>query len=129
MSSNPSFYSSKINEDDNMISLLSECFLSQHPSRKVVHYSSKQFHSITHNNITDFKPNNHKSKCDIQFRGNQTLQLQTNNAKYTKVILNKGLEVYEESIDTDEGRSPNFSDVDDINNISYFILDEPELEN
>lgn len=127
MSSNPSFHSSKINVDDNMISLLPECFVSQHPSRKVVHYSSKQFHSNIHNNITDFKPNN-KSKCDVQFRVTQTSQLQNSNIKHTKVILNKGSEIYEESIDTDEGRSPNFSDVDDINNISYFILDEPESE-
>ena len=127
MSSNPSFHSSKINVDDNMISLLPECFVSQYPSRKVVHYSSKQFHSNIHNNITDFKPNN-KSKCDVQFRVTQTSQLQNSNIKHTKVILNKGSEIYEESIDTDEGRSPNFSDVDDINNISYFILDEPESE-
>lgn len=125
MSSNQSFHSSKRNEDENMISLHQECFLPHHPSRKVIHYSSKQFPFIKHKNVIDFK-SNHKPKINFQIPKHQT-QNSVVLTRYTTVILNKGLEEYEGLMDTDEERSPNSSDVDDINNISYFILDEPEL--
>ena len=49
MSSKTSFCNSNNNKEDNIVSLLPECFLSHHPSRRVIHYSSKQIPSIMNN--------------------------------------------------------------------------------
>lgn len=126
MSSKTSFCNSNNNKEDNIVSLLPECFLSHHPSRRVFHYSSKQIPSITNNYCYDSKLMN-KSKSS--FNCNDTTMhssfVLTNKAIS---VLNKGVVEYSELIDSTVTSSPSIDDVDDIQNISYLNLDDTDIE-
>lgn len=131
MSSKTSFNkSNNNNKEDNIVSLLPECFLSHHPSRKVIHYSSKNLSSFM-NGLNDSKQNN-KSKsifsCNDTNSNNISIHSSFVLTRETIVVLNKGVEEYGELIDSSEERSPNISDVDDIQNISYLNLDDTDIE-
>ena len=125
MSSKTSFCNANDNKDDNIVSLLPECFLSHHPSRKVIHYSSKHIPSIA-NSFNDLKVIN-KSKSCINCN-DTTMHSSFVLTRKAIVVLNKGVEEYGELIDSAEPRSPNIYDVDSIQNISYLNLDDTDIE-
>jgi hypothetical protein len=125
MSSQTSFCNSNNNKEDNIVSLLPECFLSHHPSRRVVHYSSKQIPSIANNCYDSKLMNKSKSSFNCNDTTMHSSFVLTNKAIS---VLNKGVVEYSELIDSTVTSSPSIDDVDDIQNISYLNLDDTDIE-
>lgn len=125
MSSKTSFCNSNNNKEDNIVSLLPECFLSHHPSRRVIHYSSKQIPSITNNCYDSKLMNKSKSSFNCNDTTMHSSFVLTNKAIS---VLNKGVVEYSELIDSTVTSSPSIDDVDDIQNISYLNLDDTDIE-
>ena len=125
MSSKTSFCNSNNNKEDNIVSLLPECFLSHHPSRRVIHYSSKQIPSIMNNCYDSKLMNKSKSSFNCNDTTMHSSFILTNKAIS---VLNKGVVEYSELIDSTVTSSPSIDDVDDIQNISYLNLDDTDIE-
>lgn len=122
-------FSSVDKNENNIISLLPECFLSHHPSRKVIHFSSKQLPSSSMNISFDMTPIPRAKKNTKTQKGikNNTSDNNSILSKEKEIILKKAFEEIGILRDSVSGRNSN-STVDDIGYISYFNLDDSDFE-
>ena len=121
-------FSSVDKSKNKTISLLPECFVSHHPSRKVIHLSSKQLSSHTMNISFDMTPIPKPKRTTLQQK-NYTNNLETDStlSKEKSTILTQIFEDMGIVKDSISGRNSN-STSDDIENISYFNLDDSDFE-
>ena len=121
-------FSSVDKNEKHIISLLPECFVSHHPSRKVIHLSSKQLSSSAMNISFDMTPIPKPKRTITQQKSfSNSLNNDSTLSKEKSTILTQVFEDIGILRDSISGRNSN-SNFDDIDNISYFNLDDSDFE-